>query len=399
MVSGGSASAPLSPPSGGLGIGTDPLLYLSCPNSDNEVNQKKKKKEKKPLKKGQRGWKGDDWTPNNKDYKIVKSLRENVKHWGKIYGEEKLFFLTLTFKENIEDPKEAQRRFNNFNRQFNRIGKVQWLYKGIEPQERGSLHFHIIGHHQNDLGAEKLDWDSYKKSGEARTKKNWGLMYKYQRKFSATANDELKEMWEKVRRIAKGSKFGRTEFLPVRSAGCISNYVGKYLGKCFASQNNGTWAKGLRRFSYSNKAPQVHGRQFSWVKGTTEMTWRQKVANWAHGVGVKDPDDMVRKYGKKWAVDQRENINYFGMVWSHKKEGLRFGHSKPPMYPTGVIGNVLGNMGRVEVPEDYDYIEHDLWEKFYSINKSRGSLRHHAEHFRKHARAKKHAEFNAKVYG
>ena len=183
MVSGGSASAPLSPPSGGLGIGTDPLLYLSCPNSDNEVNQKKKKKEKKPLKKGQRGWKGDDWTPNNKDYKIVKSLRENVKHWGKIYGEEKLFFLTLTFKENIEDPKEAQRRFNNFNRQFNRIGKVQWLYKGIEPQERGSLHFHIIGHHQNDLGAEKLDWDSYKKSGEARTKKNWGLMYKYQRKF------------------------------------------------------------------------------------------------------------------------------------------------------------------------------------------------------------------------
>ena len=112
-----------------------------------------------------------DWKPNNKDYKIVKSLRENIKHWTKIYGKEKLFFLTLTFQGKLKapkTPKEAQQRFNNFNRQFSRLKNVQWLYKGVEPQERGVLHYHIIGYHENDLGAENLDWDSYKKAGEYR---------------------------------------------------------------------------------------------------------------------------------------------------------------------------------------------------------------------------------------
>ena len=95
---GESASASLTPPTGGSGIGNDSLLYLSCFNSDNLVDLKKEKRTKKPLKKGQLGWKGDNWTPNNKDYKIVKSLRQNIKHWAKIYGVEKLFFLTLKCK-------------------------------------------------------------------------------------------------------------------------------------------------------------------------------------------------------------------------------------------------------------------------------------------------------------
>ena len=394
---GGSASAPLAPPRG-AGDRDDSLLYLSCFNSDNLVDLKKEKRTKKPLKKGQLGWKGDNWTPNNKDYKIVKSLRQNIKHWAKIYGVEKLFFLTLTFKEENLDAKEAQRRFNNFNRQFNRINQVQWLYKGVEPQERGTLHYHIIGYHTHDLGAEKLDWEAYKATGKYRKEKKWGLMYKNQRALTASANDHLKEMWGKVRKIAEGSKMGRSEFLPVRSANSIGSYVGKYLGKCFASQNNNEWSKGLRRFSYSKKAPQVHGRQFSWVKGTKELTWRQKLAGWAHGMGVKDPDDLERKYGKMWALEQRESINYYGPRFYNGMKQNKFGHSRPAMYPTGVTGNILKHMGESELPEDFHYQEYQLWEDFLS-NKPSRSLRQHAEHFRKHERARKAKALHEKIYG
>ena len=109
--------------------------------------------------------------------------------------------------------------------------------------------------------------DDVKKAAQAFDKGNKGEGYKWTKVYSASANEELKEMWGKVRSIAKGSGFGRAEFLPVRSANSIGQYVGKYLGKCFASQNNGEWCKGLRRFSYSRSAPQIHGRQYSWAFG------------------------------------------------------------------------------------------------------------------------------------
>ena len=393
-----SASASLTPPSG-VGNRDDSLLYLGCSNSDNQDEKINKKKSKKPLKKGDAGWKGDDWTPKNKDYKIMKSLRENIKHWAKIYGTEKLFFLTLTFKgTKILEPKEAQRRFNNFNRQFNRLDKVQWLYKGVEPQKSGQLHYHIIGYHTHDLGAESLDWESYKKSGEYRLKKTWGPMYKYQRKFTATANDELKEMWDKCSKIAEGSKMGRSEFLPVRSANSIGSYVGKYLGKCFASQANNEWHKGIRRFSYSKKAPQMHGRQFTWLHSPRELTWRQKVAGFAHGVGVRDLDDMVRKYGSMWAVNQREFINYYGLMWYPYIKETRYAHSRPAEYPTRYGGNPLKHMGNGEIPEDFDNLEYELWEKWLG-GTTRQGMRNHAEHLKKWQRAEKEKAFNEKVYG
>ena len=398
---GGSASAPLTPPRGG-GDRDDSLLYLSCRNSDNKVDVKKEKKKKNPLKKGDRGWKGEDWTPDNKNYKIVKSLRENIKYWGKTIGIEKLFFLTITFedKNQPETAKEAQRRWNNFNRQFSRIKEVQWLYKGVEPQEKGTLHYHLIGYHQHDLGADTFDWDALKKSAEYRAKGQLGMSRKYTKIYSNSANDHLKAMWEKCRKISKGSKMGRTEFLPIRSANTIGNYVGKYLGKCFSDQNNNKWSKGIRRFQYSQKAPQPHGREFSWVNNPRGLTWRQKLTAWAHGVGVKqdDTDDLERKYGKKWGVTQREAINYWGMVWYPFMKEKKFGHAKPAYYPTGLPGNIFASLPKMEIPEDYHYQEYDLWENYFDPPKLK-SFRNHAQHKNKWEKAEKHKAFLEKVYG
>jgi hypothetical protein len=336
----------------------------------------------------------------------MKSLRTNIEYWEKIYGVEKLFMNTLTFKDNLTDPKEAQRRFNNYNRQFSRIKGIRWLYKGIEPQKRGALHFHIIGVAEFDLGSKTFDWESLKKAGEAFDKGNKGLGYKYTRKYSATANDKLKELWKITGRIAKGSKMGRSEFLPVRSAKSIGQYVGKYLGKCFASQNNGTWCEGLRRFSYARSAPQVHGRQFSWVKGThgtdAVATWRQKVGAWAKARGVRNLDDMRAKYGKKWAINNIDEINTLGMLWhiDPQFKDKSFGWCAPSRYPEG-IENPLNNMWTKErwISDFFETSEDDLWEDWLSSNTTRGALAEHARNFNKWKRAEKHKAFHEKVYG
>ena len=107
---------------------------------------------------------------------------------------------------------------------------------------------------------------------------------------------------------------------------------------------------------------------------------------------------MERKYGKKWAVTQREAINYYGTMWYPYMKENRYGHQKPPFYPTGLVGNIFASLPENEIPEDFHYLEHDLWEDYFVTQKSR-SLRHHAEHHRKWDKAKKHAEFNERVYG
>jgi hypothetical protein len=401
-----SASASLTPPSG-VGNRKDSLLYLSCFNSDKRSKKESKTKKQKVLKKGDKGWQGDDWTPDSKEYKIVKSLRENIKHWGKLYGVERLFMNTLTFDERITDAKEAQRRFNNYNRQFSRVQGVTWLYKGIEPQKNGSLHFHVIGYADWDLGAETFDWESYKKAGEAFSKGNKGLGYKWTRIYSKSANDKLKFMWEKTRAMAKGSKMGRSEFLPVRSVGSIGQYVGKYLAKTFASKNNGTWAMGLRRFSYSRKAPQIHGRQFSWVKGShghdAVAPWRVKVKFWAHSRGVKDPEDMVLKYGKTWAINYKDEINSEGALYALDPtfKDKEFGWLAPAKYPTGYERSPIYTMWTKPryVTDFIDDSEDKQWDKWLGSKHGRGSLREHAQHLERWKRAEKEKAFNEKVYG
>jgi hypothetical protein len=406
-----SESVPVPSVAHGHGDRYDSLVYLSCPNSDNEVNLKnknsnKKKKKKKEYRKGEIGWKGDDWTPDNKNYKIMKSLRWNMKYWAKIYGVETMFFHTLTFAENITCPKEANRRFNNYNRQFSRIPEVHWLYKGIEPQERGALHFHIVGHTDWDLGANVFDWDSYDKCNEAYSNGNKSLGLKYKRQYSATANDKLKYMWKKTQTIGQGSGFGRfVEFLPIKKVESISQYIGKYLGKTFAAKNNGKMPQGIRRFSYSKHAPQPHGREFSWVENTSkthsQLTWRQKLKAWAHGVGIRedDYDDLEAKYGKAWARNYREDIEYFGMTWFPFMNENKFGHAKPFQYPTGLIGNPLAHMKLSDDPIWQN--DSQMWKDWLTGNQTSSgqTLGEHQRSLIRHQKAKKAKAFHERVYG
>ena len=155
--------------------GGEALLYLSCFNSDKERKRKGGKPSKKSAKKRGRG---DNDTPKNKEYKIMKSLRENVKYWGDRYGIEHFCFMTITVPDKeVLLVEELRRRFNNFNRQFGRINGFKWWYKGIEPQKRGQFHFHLVVHCEKSVEPEKVNWDAYKAMCEEKAKN--GLTGKY----------------------------------------------------------------------------------------------------------------------------------------------------------------------------------------------------------------------------
>lgn len=72
--------------------------------------------------------------------------------------DEKSYFLTLTFKENIQDYKKANARFNYFIRQKNK--DIKYLVVK-EHQKRGAIHFHLIVFdiEPKDLAELLLSWN------------------------------------------------------------------------------------------------------------------------------------------------------------------------------------------------------------------------------------------------
>ena len=93
-------------------------------------------------------------------------IRELRGHVAKKFGVENLGFLTLTFKENMRDKKEAQRRWNNLNRTISRDQKFTVLVKVLEVQKRGAFHYHLLVKTNEDI-REGFDWEAFKRAGEA----------------------------------------------------------------------------------------------------------------------------------------------------------------------------------------------------------------------------------------
>jgi len=83
----------------------------------------------------------------------------NINKWSK--------FLTLTFKEITLDYKDAQKKFNQFTRQFKRIFGENLKYtkiserqkkRGLKENNQGSWHFHLLVYN-----SQKIEFDKLKK--------------------------------------------------------------------------------------------------------------------------------------------------------------------------------------------------------------------------------------------
>ena len=186
----GEAPPSAAPPRGASEEGTA-LLYLNCHNSDKKIS-----------KNSQDGSKQEGWTPKSKTAKKQKTLTGNVNYWAKKFGVENLGFLTLTFKENMRDKKEAQRRWNNLNRTISRDQKFTVLVKVLEVQKRGAFHYHLLVKTNEDIRTG-FDWEAFKRAGEAYQAKDREEGKKWTKVYAKSAKPHLRHLWGYMRAKCK----------------------------------------------------------------------------------------------------------------------------------------------------------------------------------------------------
>lgn len=251
---------------------------LPCLFSNNCNEQGEDKAKKTPV------------APSSQHRKSAAALAWNVMHMAEKFGLEHLGFLTLTFRENITDPVEAQRRLHSF-----KTGVLSDRYRGhirvIERQKSGRIHYHLLVALDSDIRTgfdfEAIDRRDY-----------------------TSASPALRAEWAYLRKTAKAYGFGRTELLPIKStAEGIGRYVGKYIGKHMQSRL--AEDKGVRLVEYSRSA-RMANTNFAWVTPGAK-SWRAKLGVFirTHAKHHGYPPTMKSMqaiHGRHWAYKWRETI-------------------------------------------------------------------------------------------
>jgi len=234
--------------------------------------------------------------------KTAHVLASSVKLMCDKYGIENVAFLTLTFRQHVTDPKEAQRRLNIL---FTHVIKPRYGdYVGVfERQHNGRVHYHLLV----SLGFDvRTDFDfAAVKNQDYRS-----------------ASPALRKEWAYWRKAAPKYGFGRTELMPIMStAEGIGRYVGKYISKnieqrAYAHVLSGAEKyqdKGVRLVRYSNGARAGTNRFMFVSEGSA--AWRNKMALFAEivsvsngGCIVEDLDDIADLCGSSWGYHHREFI-------------------------------------------------------------------------------------------
>jgi hypothetical protein len=120
-------------------------------------------------------------------YRSRDTLRRTISsNWGQWHDDKSHryfmpLFMTFTFRENLTDIVEANRRFHGFILRLNRelLGSEKSVLKYsyvIEVQERGSFHFHMVVYNLPYINSliQKLSsiWNAQEKNGSAHYKSN-----------------------------------------------------------------------------------------------------------------------------------------------------------------------------------------------------------------------------------
>ena len=236
-----------------------------------------------------------DFTPpalSTQHRKSAFILKESVQGLADRFFLEHLGFLTLTFREHIICPKEAQRRLNSV---ISNVIKPRYReYLGVfERQKSGRIHYHLLVVLSSDI----------------RTGFNFAAL---ENRDYSSASPQLRSEWAFWRHTAKKYGFGRTELLPVKSnIEAMAKYVGKYISKhvdCRQAQD-----KGVRLVRYSRGA-RIGTTRFQF-QSPGSQEWRRKVSTFAQIVQNQHPEqriselkDLSRVLGKRWAYHHRDYI-------------------------------------------------------------------------------------------
>jgi hypothetical protein len=199
------------------------------------------------------------------------SLAPSIGHVG---------FLTLTFKDNVTDAREAYDRFRSMNSHYLSPSPDfgHWICVK-EPQDRGAWHFHLLVILLFDI-LTGFDFEAVK------------------RKDYRSASPYLRRLWSDLRMNLPKYGFGRSELLPIKSNGeGIGRYIGKYISKGIRGRSDDQ--KGVRLVTYS-KGWSRNAVKFQWnTKGSAE--WRRKLRLFAWMNRCDDLYDLKKKFGPSWA--------------------------------------------------------------------------------------------------
>ena len=230
--------------------------------------------------------------------KNAKAITENTKYYVKKYGIEHVAFGTITFKENLTDTKEAQRRYNSFATCINRSKKFKILLRIVEFQKRGAVHYHFLIKTTEPIRKD-FDFQAFHKAYE--DKKN---RRKYTRIYANSATNHLRHLWGYMRERAQKHGFGRTEIMPIEYPNNVGSYLGKYVAK-----DQGKKGRGVRKISYARSEAKPASPYFSWLEGKGAI-WRRNLKAWAEARGFKNTDEIAEAFGPRWSYHLYQEIMY-----------------------------------------------------------------------------------------
>jgi hypothetical protein len=311
----------------------------------------------------------------------------------KIYGKERVGILTLTFKENLQDMKESQRRWNNLSRIINREKKFQVLVKVIEPQKRGAVHYHLIVKTEKNIRGQ-IDWETYERMGKESCTKEKRRLGK---ELAKTAEPHLVELWGWLRKKCKSTGFGRSELMPLKKPDHVKNYIGKYLEKDMQdnSLKKGGKNHGMRMITYGRNAPKVASKKFTWNSGHGCL-YRHRLKYWAKYRGIKDEQEMEELFGPRWSY-----VIYKQVMEDHARDiydtqvnqALQDPENKQvtAVYPwkNKIVSGAFSHQAKERLM--------DLYLTDDEIKKS--SFRNHSDHYWKTVKAKNAKALHEKIYG
>jgi len=223
--------------------------------------------------------------------KTAYALERNVEAFCKKHGVDTVGLFTLTFRENIRDFKEAQRRFNIMSTHYIRPRFSEYVCV-VELQDRGAVHYHLIISCGEDIRTG-FDFEAVKNRD-----------YR-----SASAN--LRRLWRESGAAGLKYGFGRTEIRPIRTTSeGVARYLAKYLSKDLAGHDDELALKGARVVRYSKGFRKANSQITLLNDGS--LKWRKKLANIAYHTNIKH-EDMTKDFGPRWAYNLSNLYDEYGL--------------------------------------------------------------------------------------
>lgn len=206
-------------------------------------------------------------------------------------------FLTLTFKDNVKDNKEASRRFKSFRTNYltPSTDYGHWLLVK-ERQKRGAWHYHMIVICRENI-----------REGFSLAKYQWWLDQRNKglKRRLNTGNEFLRSLWEKNREACSKYGFGIPHLIPVLGTPeQMARYVGKYVSKHIGTRKPED--KGVRIIQTSQGWPK-NSVKFAWNTDNAKL-WRRNVNFFATIFRCTDEYELQRMFGRNWAYIYQEVI-------------------------------------------------------------------------------------------